>query len=319
MMSRIDHFNLRSFDLNLLLAFDALMQERSVTRAAACLRIKQPAMSHALSTLRLLMDDELFVRVGYHMEPTLMAHELHAPVRELLEASQRLLLSRRSFDPATDEHTFRIGISIQSESLLVSELFADLAVSAPRVKLLLSPTSRERAFDALDAEQIDLAIGYLPGGSGWHRRQMLFDLGVVCCYHPALLPFAAPLSLAQYQAGRHAMISAKDSLYGYLEDALEAAGVAINPVLAASNFLTLFATVARAPLLTTVPAIVARHYAPLFGLAISPLPFVFPSFPVELVWHARSHEDSAHRWLRQRLERSAQAIVPADMVRTPSA
>ena len=115
------------------------------------------------------------------------------------------------------------------------------------------------------------------------------------------------------------MISAKDSLYGYLEDALEAAGVAINPVLAASNFLTLFATVARAPLLTTVPAIVARHYAPLFGLAISPLPFAFPSFPVELVWHARSHEDSAHRWLRQRLERSAQAIVPADMVRTPSA
>ena len=156
MMSRIDHFNLRSFDLNLLLAFDALMQERSVTRAAACLRIKQPAMSHALSTLRLLMDDELFVRVGYHMEPTLMARELHAPVRELLEASQRLLLSRRSFDPATDEHTFRIGISIQSESLLVSELFADLAVSAPRVKLLLSPTSRERAFDALDAEQLSL-------------------------------------------------------------------------------------------------------------------------------------------------------------------
>lgn len=312
MMTRIDHFNLRSFDLNLLLAFDALMQERSVTRAANCLRIKQPAMSHALSTLRLLLGDELFVRVGYRMEPTLKARELHAPIRALLDTSQKLLLRSRSFDPAVDERTFRIGLSIQSESQLVSELFADLAVSAPRVKLLLSQTSRERAYESLDSEQIDLAVGYLPGGSGWHCRAPLFDLGVVCCFHSRLLPFEAPIGLAQYQAGRHALISAKNNLYGYLEDALHDAGVELNPVLAASSFLTLLATVSRAPLIATVPAIVARHYAPLFGLTVSPLPFAFPSFPVELIWHARSHEDGAYQWLRQRIEQSAAAITSSE-------
>lgn len=312
-MLRIDHFNLRTFDLNVMLAFDALMQEGSVTRAAACLRIKQPAMSHALSTLRVLFDDELFVRVGYRMEPTLKARELHAPIRALLDTSQKLLLSRQTFDPAVDERTFRIGLSIQSESQLISELFADLALSAPGVKLLLSQTSKERVYEALDNEQIDFAAGYLPGGSGWHHRSPLFDLGVVCCFHPGLLQFDAPIQLAQYQSTRHAMISAKDSLYGYLEDALHASGMQINPVLAAPSFLTLLATVARAPLITTIPAIVARHYAPLFGLAISPLPFDFPSFPVELIWHARSHQDRAHLWLRQRIERSAAAIIPQDM------
>ncbi|GAB2475808.1 LysR family transcriptional regulator [Comamonas humi] len=310
-MSRIDHFNLRSFDLNLMLAFDALMQERSVTRAAACLRIQQPAMSHALATLRLLLSDELFVRVGYRMEPTLKARALHEPVRRLLHDSQQLLLSRPDFDPATDERTFRIALSIQSESQLVSELFADLAVSAPRVKLLLSRTSREHAYEALDAERIDAAIGYLPGGSGWHHRTQLFDLGVLCCFHPQLLPFEPPLSLEQYQSARHAMLSAKDSLYGYMEDAIHAAGVAIDPVLAAPSFLTLFATVARAPLVTTVPSLVAWRYAALFGLQSSPLPFRFPSFPVELIWHGRSHGDGAHQWLRGRIEASARAMIAA--------
>lgn len=311
-MQRIDHFNLRSFDLNLLLAFDALMQEGSVTRAAACLRIKQPAMSHALSALRMLLADELFIRVGHRMEPTLKARALHAPIRTLLHTSQALLLDSGSFDPAVDERTFRIGLSIQSESQLISELCAGLAQSAPGVKLLLSPTSRERAYDALDAERIDFAIGYLPGGSGWHQRALLFDQGAVCCFHPGLVPFTPPIQQAQYQAARHAMISAKDSLYGYMEDALRAAGVTVNPVLAAPSFLTLFATVARAPLVTTVPAIVARRYAPLFGLASSPLPFAFPSFPVELIWHARSHDDSAHQWLRGQIGQSAQAMAAQD-------
>jgi DNA-binding transcriptional LysR family regulator len=308
-MTRIDHFNLRSFDLNLMLAFDALMQERSVTRAAACLHIRQPAMSHALSTLRLLLEDELFIRVGYQMEPTLKARELHGPIRELLSASQKLLLSRSNFDPATDERTFKIGLSIQSESQLVSELFADIAISAPGVKLLLSPTSKEQVYDALDGERIDLAIGYLPGGSGWHHRTQLFDLGAVCCFHPALLPFKSPIQLDQYQASRHAMISAKESLYGYMEEAIHDAGVAITPVLAAPSFLTLFATVTRAPLLTTVPSIVARRYAPMFGLETSPLPFAFPSFPVELIWHARSQEDGASQWLRDRVQACVKAMT----------
>lgn len=308
-MSRIDHFNLRSFDLNLMLAFDALMQERSVTRAAACLRVRQPAMSHALATLRLLLADELFIRVGHQMAPTAKALALHGPVRELLAASQKLLLSPSTFDPAVDARTFRIGLSIQSESQLISELFADIAVSAPGVKLLLSSTSKEQVYDALDEERIDLAIGYLPGGSGWHQRTQLFDLGTVCCFHPGLLPFAPPISLDDYQASRHAMISAKDSLYGYMEDAIRAAGITVQPVLAAPNFLTLFATVTRAPLLTTVPSIVAKRYAPMFGLQTSPLPFAFPSFPVALIWHARSQEDGASQWLRERIQTSVNAMV----------
>jgi LysR family transcriptional regulator, mexEF-oprN operon transcriptional activator len=106
-MDTIDHFNLRSFDLNLLVAFDALMEEGNVTRAARRLKIQQPAMSHNLSTLRVLFQDELFVRVGQTMRPTARANKLAGPIRNALNQAQAALASADVFDPATENRVFR--------------------------------------------------------------------------------------------------------------------------------------------------------------------------------------------------------------------
>jgi len=310
----IDHFNLRNFDLNLMLAFDALIQEESVTRAAACLKVQQPAMSHALATLRVLLADELFIRIGHRMVPTLRARELHRPIREVLRASQALLLSQRPFDPSRDERIFRVGVTTQLESLILSNLMADLSVAASRVKVLISHTSRERVFNALDEEHIDLAIGFLPGGAAWHQRRALLDTTHVCCFNPRLLPFGVPISLSQYRDGRHAMISAKNSMAGYLEEALSKEDLQLNVVLAAPHFLTLLAAVAQTPMIATLPARVAAAYTPMFGLIQSVLPFALQSLPIDLLWHARSEGDFATRWLRERIMLAAQTLSTEKLV-----
>src|SRR5690349_9409488 len=115
LMVTIDHFNLRSFDLNLLIAFDALISEGSVTKAAQRLKIQQPAMSHSLSTLRVLLQDELCIRVGQVMQPTAKARSLAVPVRQALRQAQLALSGGEAFDPATEERTFRIGMTPEVE------------------------------------------------------------------------------------------------------------------------------------------------------------------------------------------------------------
>jgi LysR family transcriptional activator of mexEF-oprN operon len=300
-MTSIDHFNLRSFDLNLLLAFDALVQERSVTRAAARLKIQQPAMSHALSTLRLLLGDELFVRTGMTMEPTPRASALAVPVRQILEQAQEALLNSPSFDPATERRTFKIGINGQLEVLLLPALMSALQRQAPGIRLIVRSISIQRVFDMLDAGEIDVAIGYLPGGASWHNRQLLLEEPHVCCFNSALVKSTVPIPMADYLASSHALITAANSLTGYLEDALHRAGVRLNVVLASHNLLSLVATASVSPVVVTLLRRAAALYAPLFNLSISPLPIDLASLPVDMIWHARTDRDAASAWLRQQI------------------
>ncbi|WP_039906505.1 LysR family transcriptional regulator, partial [Acetobacter tropicalis] len=110
-MKPIDHFNLRSFDLNLLIAFDALVSERSVTKAARRLRIQQPAMSHALATLRHLLADDILVRTGAIMQPTAKAAAMAPQIHTLLRQTQGILTAEDQFDPRTEQRIFRFGFS----------------------------------------------------------------------------------------------------------------------------------------------------------------------------------------------------------------
>lgn len=313
-MRALDHFNLRSFDLNLLLAFDALMQELSVTRAAERLRIQQPAMSHALATLRLLLQDPLFVRVGAAMEPTARAGELAAKVRRILHDTQDALLSRADFDPARAEATLRVGINLQLEMSIVPALVAELRASAPRLTVVTSPVTRHTAFRMLDQGELDLLVGYLPGGASWHERQRLFEESHSCCFNPATTGLAAPIGLAAYKAAAHGFISAQDNPAGYLAEALARRRIRPRIALSSPNFITLAAAALAAPIVVSMATRIARQCGPMLGLAVSPLPFALAPLPVDMIWHARSTGDPAHEWLRERVRRHAQldgaAAVP---------
>ena len=155
----IDHANLGQFDLNLLVALDALLTERNVTRAAARVGLGQSAMSHNLARLRTVFGDELLTRGPEGMRPTPRALALVDPVRIALAQIEAMVARDDSFDPRTAERLFRIGLPDSVEVLIGPALLAHLCEQAPGIRLRLYSTDRLQIFDELDADHLDLAVG----------------------------------------------------------------------------------------------------------------------------------------------------------------
>lgn len=300
-IASIDHFNLWSFDLNLLVAFDALMRDRSVTQAATRLKIQQPAMSHNLATLRLLFQDELFVRVGQLMQPTQRAHALAPAIQQILAQAHKTLISTERFDPSQETRTFRIGFSSELEVILMPELTAALRKTAPGIKLLARAASPEQVHRMLDEGLIDLGVGCYDKGNNRHRHRQLFEQSLMCCYNKDLLPLDGPIDRETYLGSEHVLVSQKDAIEGCLDDALDRLGVKLNVAMAAPEFLTVLAAARMAPLLATLPTRIIRRFAPTFGLAESPVPLDLQVNPVAMVWSAHSDRESAAMWLRSKV------------------
>lgn len=309
-LEQVDHFNLRSFDLNLLLVFDALMKERSVTQAAARLKIQQPAMSHNLSTLRLLLQDELFVRVGQTMKPTPRAHALAAGVSQMLSQAHRLLLTSQRFDPSREQRIFRIGFSSELEVILMPELSKLLQERAPGIRVLARPADPENVFRMLDDHLIDFAIGCYQEGSGRHKHKVLFQQSLMCCYNKNLVKFKGKLDRTSYLAAKHALISQKQEIEGCLDSALKKLGVRLNVAMAAPEFLTVLTAVARAPFVATLPARIVKRYAAMFGLTACEVPLELQVTPFAMLWPVHADKEPASEWIRKQIEPLTSQLQP---------
>jgi LysR family transcriptional regulator, mexEF-oprN operon transcriptional activator len=300
-MHPIDHFNLKSFDLNLLVAFDALMQELSVTNAANRLRIGQSAMSHSLATLRVLFADELFVRVGQKMVPTTRARSLAGQVRTALAHAQLALDVGETFEPATEERLFRIGLTREMEITLLPELANHVRSFAPKVRLLSRTLAHDGVDTALDTHQIDLAIGWKNVSKSRFRSEVLFDAELACCFDPSMVGTGATLSRAEYLAGRHAVVSETESIAGCLGAALAAQGLELNVVVAAHDHMPLLAAARGSALIATVPRCIALQYAPLFSLQTAPMPLAVDLPSISMNWAASADNDQGNVWLRTQI------------------
>ncbi len=300
-MNTIDHFNLRSFDLNLLIAFDALVETGSVTKAAQRLKIQQPAMSHSLATLRILLEDPLFVRVGHVMQPTPRARAFATPVRNILRQAQETLTAVSIFDPATEERTFRLALSPEADLLLLPELTRHLCQIAPGIRLLSRTAAPEQVDGLLGLGEVDLAIGCINGSDSRHTSEKLYEAEVMCCFKEHLLALDNPLGLDDYLGAKHAVITHTDSLHGCIRDALQFSGIDLDVVVASPDFVTVLSAATISPVIATVPSRIAESFAPLLGLAVSPAPvkLVFP--PVSMTWSIYADSDQANMWLRRQI------------------
>nr|WP_300313254.1 LysR family transcriptional regulator [Halomonas sp.] len=300
-MQPIDHFDLRNFDLNLLIAFDAMMHERSVTRAAERLKIRQPAMSHNLSLLRTLFQDELFVRVGTAMQPTARAQALANPIAQALSAMQAIIHDTSEFDPAHDQRIFRMGFSSEVELLLMPELASRLRQQAPGVRLHGRPVQQRDVYRMLDDRVLDLAIGCFDSQAQRYRQQLLFEQSLSCVFHPDMMALGETISLEEYLNLPHALVSLSESLHGCLESALDAVGGKLNVAATSSEFLGVLGMIANAPLIATLPTRMARRYGKAFGLQVAPVPMTLTVPDVSLVWTAQEDNHPASQWLRNEI------------------
>lgn len=293
--------NLSRIDLNLLVAFDALLSEQSVTRAAQRLGLSQPAMSSALGRLRRLLDDPVLIRTPTRMVPTARAMELVAPVRQILQQVESALATPAPFDPASSTRRFRIATVDYVELVLLPALLRELSHTAPGVALDISLIGPDYPEEQLQNGKLDLAIGFahnLP--PELHSRILMKDrfICVVRADHPGV---GKRLTLEQYVALQHVMVSPRGSVTGVVDQALATQGLERRLAATVPHFLAAPHVVAHSDYIVTLAGRVARIYAAFLPIRLVKPPVVLPEFRIAMAWHARAEHDPALTWLRETL------------------
>src|SRR2546426_1678928 len=279
------HVNWRAFDLNLLVVFDGLMQERSVTRAGRRLGMSQPALSHALNRLRYLLKDQLFIRTPKGMAPTPRAEQLALPLRQALADMQRAL-EPEAFVPAQANRRFSIAINNYAAIVLAAPLVAAVSAAAPLVQLDLRPSGTLNVFDLLDNGGLDIAIGTFDHvgerfGSAALREDQF--VAVMRRDHPA---GRGTLSAAAFGALKHVAISSSGDDTGFIDRSLATRG-AKRRIALRLPYLSAGPVLAKSDMVATL----SRRGAGALGrgAALQPpeLPFTSPAGRTAVPWHRR--------------------------------
>jgi len=299
-MSSIKHFDFRRLDLNLLVTFDALMVERNVTRAAARLRLGQPAVSHALGRLRAFLNDPLFVATRRGLVPTRRAAELADWVRGVLEGAQSTLLQAPSFDPKDWGGVIRLGLPDTIEMVLMPQVLAKLAEAAPKARLTVYAASDWRqALDRLDDGVLDLYVGLATELKPWQHRRDLWDEPFLAMFSRAQLDLRVPMSLKDYLRQRHVIPTPREgSMEGRADRMLARIGRRRTVILSTPHFLALPHFLLETPAIATLHARPARRLAAAFGLETSHVPVDLGTVTESMVWHEMADRDPAQRWFR---------------------
>jgi DNA-binding transcriptional LysR family regulator len=297
--------DIRNVDLNLLVALDALLAERNVSRAAVRLHLSQPATSALLARLRELFGDPLLLRSARGMLPTPRALELLGPVRQVLDEIGALIQPRAAFDAASAQHTFTLSASDYVEYALLPTLVDYLERKAPGVRLVVRPLDLQTVTKQMESGEVDLCVtGLQNAPAGLHVRPLYAEriVSVVRRRHPGV---GARLTLDKFCNLEHIQASVRGSGFSArIDEALSALGRTRRARLAVAHFLLVPEIVARSDMISSLPERLARGYAK--RLRIFEPPLAIEGFTVGEIWHERNERDPAQQWLRDVLAELAQ-------------
>jgi DNA-binding transcriptional LysR family regulator len=299
--------NVEGTNLNLLVAFDALVAERSVTRAAARIGVTQSAVSNALAQLRVLFDDPLFLRARRGVTPTPRAIELAGPIRQGL-ALFASALAPAAFAPSRSTRTFVLAASDFVELVLLPPLLRRLAREAPGVRVEVRPWGLHEVPDALARGEVDLMAGFYGEVPPQHEQRFLFEEPYVCIVRKDLPHVGRRLTLARYLELSHVLVSERADSPGSVDRALAARGLARRVGARVSHFLLVPAHVSQTDLIAAVGRRVAEAFARSYAIKVLKPPIPLPPGRVGQVWHRRADADAGHRWLRTALEEVAREV-----------
>lgn len=297
--------DLRRLDLNLLVLFDAVMQERNVTRAAQRLFLTQSAVSNAMARLRLQLGDELFLRGAGKLRPTPRALELAPVVHGLLDELKRTLDPPR-FDPATARQAFTIATSDYFTAVVAPALFRLIDREAPGVDVRIIPTGG-RTFELLDEGGADVACTAWTDPAERYGAELLLEEDYVCVVRRGH-PFASkPPSVAQYAKAKHVLVTPRGDARGFIDEQLAERGLTRRVVMTVNHFAAAPMIVAGGDAVLTVPSLIATLYAPPRRTVIVPCPLTAPIGlrQMKLLWHERLGRHPAQAWFRAALHRAA--------------
>ena len=292
--------NIKNFDLNLLIALDALLDEANVSRAAERLSLTQPTVSGMLNRLRYAFDDQLLVRTRHGMIPTPRAKELQEELKRVLQDVQNLI-EPVEFDPGSAEFSFTISANdFMQQTVLVPALVV-LKERAPRMKIAIVSPASGNELAHLSEGKVDLAITTLEFANPVLPRLFLRRdryVGVVRKNHPI---GSRKLSMRQFLSYEHVLVSpSSGSFHGATDDALQKKGISRKVAISIPNFLVMPDVLETGDYIAIVPEPLALAWGKRIRIFAPPVDI--PEFETVATWHHRSDGDTAHRWLRNTLQ-----------------
>jgi DNA-binding transcriptional LysR family regulator len=286
------------YDLNLLPIFIALMEERSVTRAAERLGMTQPALSNALARLRILLQDPLFIRKRYGIQPTPIALELAPAIADALARLDDAVLGQQDFDPATAKRLFTIAPNGYVEFALVPAIVAKLAEVAPGIKLRLTPYGNDLTETGVVSGTTAMVIGRISDPPDNLVVQPLMEESLACVVRAGHPEVGDALSRAQFERLRHVNVMPPGRIRAGVFQALAQQQLRRDVAISVTNFFAVAEMVAVTDYCATLPRLICRRLTHDSRLKVLAAPVDLGTFPVEIAWHLRYRNDPAHRWLR---------------------
>lgn len=296
------------YDLNLLPIFVALMEERSVTRAAERLGMTQPALSNALARLRTTLQDPLFIRERYGIQPTPIALELAPMIADALAKLDDAVLGQQDFDPSTAQRLFTIAPNGYVEFVLLPAIVARLQEVAPGIKLRLTPYGNDLVETGVVSGTTAMVLGRIIDPPDNLVVQLLMDEGLACVVRAGHPTIGDRVSRAQFEQLKHVNVVPPGRMRAGLFQALAQQSLKRDVALSVTNFFAVAEMIAVTDHIATLPKLICRRLEHDPRLKVLALPANLGTFPVEMAWHVRYRHDPAHRWLRETVRQVVQEV-----------
>ncbi len=290
--------NLKDIDLNLLLVFNHLFVEKRVSAVAQQLGLTQPTVSNALSRLRKLLDDELFLRTSRGMEPTPYAIRLAEPIAYALRTIQETLSEISDFDPGTSTKKFTIAMTDIGEIYFLPKLLHKLAQIAPGVTISTVRNASVNLRDEIEAGRVDIAIGLLPQLKSGYFQRRLFKQRYVCMFRRGHTLDKGKITVSEFAKAQHVVVISEGTGHAKVDESIDRRGIKRNVLLTVPHFVAVGHILSTTDMVATVPERYALACAGPFGLCHVPHPVALPEISINLFWHAKFHKEPGNQWLR---------------------
>lgn len=292
---------MRSQDLNLLVIFDAIMTEGSITRAADRLNITQPAVSNAVGRMREIWKDDLFIKDGRNITPTLFAQNLWAQVKKPLEEIDEAI-NPEGFDPSTSRRTFRIAATDLMVDLAWADLRRRLEQEAPNVSIQTVPYTISNGEAVLNRASVDLLIGANDLMPPMETSEYLLELEYVCAMNPGHNLAKGDFTLERFVAADHLLVSLSGDVRGYTDMVLAEHRLQRRVAMTINNFASAAKMLKESNLVCVLPSVTVKPHVDSGTLLSRPLPVHVPGPKLSMFWHKRAARDQGNVWLRSVLK-----------------
>lgn len=291
---------MRHQELNLLMIFDAIMTEGSITRAAERLAMTQPAVSNAVARMRGAWKDDIFIKDGRNVQPTLFAQNLWAQVRTPLKQLDEAV-DPENFNPLDAKRTFRVAATDIVVEIAWKPLRKIFEKDAPGINLYAFPYTIVNGQQLLDDAEVDLVIGTVGVMPGMITSDYLFSSAYVCVMRPGHPLEKANLSMREFADADHLLVSLSGDTVGFTDQALAQHGMGRRIAMTVNHFSAVAPLLNDSDLIAVVPSTAVAREIFSKQLAVTRPPIDIPPNPIYCYWHRRQEKDLGLRWFREML------------------